>query len=81
MAAKPILWSAPKDRHVRGTTELGQVWIRLNKLGLVTGVYTMFGHIKKLVPNQTDRWDLETGRIVAELELSEELEFRSKHSL
>ena len=60
-----IDWKKVEDRHCEGITPLGSVWIRLDKKGKVTGMYTMFGNTNKLVPTEPWMSDL-TG---AQLEL------------
>ena len=72
-----ILWAVLADRHQRGETKLGPVWIRTDRLGLVTGVYTLFGRTKKLVPKPDETWTVEDAHVVAEIELEAELNFRS----
>jgi hypothetical protein len=72
-----ILWAVLADRHQKGETELGPVWLRTDRLGLVTGVYTLFGRTKKLVPGPDETWTVQDGRAVAELELKAELNFRA----
>lgn len=71
-----VKWDGLIDRHQRGETELGYVWIRTDKLGSVTGVYTMFGRTKKLVPSVGESWTLEDGQAIVEMELESELKFR-----
>ena len=73
-----VTWESIRDHHVRGTTEIGFVWLRLDKAGLVTGAYTMFGRTKKLVPEPEEQWDLETGKLAVAIELDAELTFRQK---
>lgn len=72
-----IVWAVLADRHQKGETELGPVWIRTDRTGSVTGVYTLFGRTKKLVPKPDETWTVEDGHVVAELELEAELNFRS----
>ena len=72
-----IVWAVLADRHQKGETELGPVWIRTDRLGLVTGVYTLFGRTKKLVPKQDETWTVDDAHVVAEIELEAELQFRA----
>ena len=76
MIEPKILWAVLADRHQRGTTELGPVWIRTDRTGSVTGVYTLFGWTKKLVPKPDETWTVDDAHIVAEIELAAELQFR-----
>jgi len=49
-----ISWEPLQERHVRGTCKRGVVWIRLNREDKVTGIYTIFDVLEKLVP-KTER--------------------------
>ena len=73
-----INWTPLRDRHSSGETELGKVWLRTDRTGQVTGVYTLFGKTKKLVPGTDEQWTVADGQTVAELELEEEIKFRKK---
>ena len=35
-----ISWEPVKDRHCQGRCELGDLWIRLDREGKVSGIYT-----------------------------------------
>jgi hypothetical protein len=61
---------------MEGRTPLGSVWIRLNREGKTTGLYTMFGSKTKHMPNEEWMQDL-TG---AQLRLEEiyELEVKAR---
>lgn len=46
-----IEWAPEFDRHVKGRSPLGDVWLRLGRDGKVLGVYLMLrGGVEKLVP-------------------------------
>lgn len=45
-------WTKIDERHMECKTDLGSMWIRLNRDGKVTGMYTMFGTTEKHVPNE-----------------------------
>jgi hypothetical protein len=72
-----ISWAVLADRHQKGETKLGPVWLRTDRSGSVTGVYTLFGRTKKLVPGPDETWTVEDAHVVAELELEAELHVRA----
>ena len=74
-----IKWGDLIDKHVRGETPIGTTWIRVDREGLVTGVYAIFGRTKKLVPSDGERWSVDDAKAVAEIELETELAFRAEH--
>ena len=45
-----VTWGEVKDRHIVGSSLLGQVFIRLNREDKVSGIYLMFDDIEKFVP-------------------------------
>ena len=65
-----ILWEGQRDRHIKGTCEFGQLWIRLDREGKPTGIYTMFGQTRKFVP-ETD-YTIEDSKTVAALAIEDE---------
>lgn len=65
-----IEWEEVKDRHVRGTSEFGQLWIRLDRKNKPTGIYTMFGETRKFVPEKD--YNLEDCKTVARLAVEDE---------
>jgi hypothetical protein len=71
-----IDWQTLVERHKKGETKIGSVWIRTNTDRFVTGVYTLFGRTRKYVPKPTETWTVEDGMLVAELALEDELAFR-----
>ena len=77
MVSKETSWGNLVDRHLKGTTELGLVYIRTDKTGSVTGVYTLFGRTKKFVPPDSGL-TLDEAKLVAEVELETELAFRQQ---
>ena len=67
-----IEWGQLKDRHLRGTTEIGPVWIRFSRETVATGLYNKFGHANdwtKTVPAEDESWNLEDAKILMQLEL------------
>lgn len=72
-----ITWAPLLDHHVKGECLLGIVWIRLDRQDLVTGIYTMFGPVKKIVPSDLEPMTLELGKLAAELDLLVELDQRN----
>lgn len=42
-----ITWDPIKERHVRGRCERGEIWIRLDREGRVSGVYLLFSGREK----------------------------------
>lgn len=77
MTEPRIVWAVLADRHQKGETELGPVWIRTDRAGSVTGVYTLFGRTKKLVPKPGESWTVDDAHVVAEIELEAEHQFRA----
>ena len=72
-----IKWSGLRDRHCEAETSLGKIWIRLDRAGLVTGIYTRFGELEKWVPAPIQMGDspweqltLEDGKVQAEFLLA-----------
>lgn len=74
-----INWGPLFDCHVSGDSPIGKLWIRVNRQNQVTGVYTMFGKTRKLVPEGQEEWTLEDAKVVAELALLEEIDFRKQY--
>lgn len=74
MGMSSIIWETLKDRHIKGYTCLGPVWIRTDQAGSVTGLYTCFGETtKKFVPPTDSPWSVNDAKATAELQLSFEL--------
>jgi len=76
MTEPRIVWAVLADRHQKGETELGPVWIRTDRTGSVTGVYTLFGRTKKLIPKPDETWTVDDAHVVAEIELETEMNVR-----
>lgn len=62
-----------QDRHMEGSTPFGPVYIRLDREGKVTGMYTIFGSTEKYMPDEEWMEDL----VGAQLKL-EEITLREK---
>jgi len=65
-----IQWEELRSRHVRGHSEFGPLWIRLNREGKPTGIYTMFGSTRKFVPEE--EYTIEDCKTVARLAVEDE---------
>lgn len=52
-----------QDRHMEGSTPFGPVYIRLDREGKVTGMYTLFGSTKKYMPDEEWMEDLEGAQL------------------
>ena len=62
-----ISWDKIQDRDVRGTSPLGPVWIRLDKKGKVTGMYTIFDtNTEKYILDEEWKGDLGAAKLVLE---------------
>jgi hypothetical protein len=55
------------DRHLKGESPLGDVWIRLNRKGEVSGGYLLAGETLKWVPPAGWSGDLELAMLEMEL--------------
>jgi hypothetical protein len=65
-----IKWTGPRDLHLEAVTELGPAWIRMNKQGKVTALYTRwFGQDDwdKHIPVDEDESSLEGMQTYAQL--------------
>jgi hypothetical protein len=65
-----IQWEAARDRHIRGQCEFGQLWVRLDREGKPTGIYTMFGKTRKFVPEKD--YTIDDAKTVAALAIEDE---------
>lgn len=74
-----IKWNPIIERHCLGKTEIGDVWIRLNRDNKVVGLYTMWGETKKFVPNNEEEETIDDMKILAEILLEHKLEEIKKH--
>lgn len=45
-----IEWDKLKDRHIKGKCSEGDIWIRVDRAGKVTGLYTIFEETEKYLP-------------------------------
>jgi hypothetical protein len=64
-------WDSVVDRHLKGTCSRGDVWIRLDREGKVSGLYTLFGETVKRVPEDEAELDLEVMKLRAEYIIQE----------
>lgn len=62
-----IEWEPLHDRHIKGHSKRGEVWIRVGRDGKVTALYTMFGEAVKYVPETEEETGIEAMKIRAEL--------------
>ena len=72
-----IRWGTIQDRHLEGISSLGKVFVRTNKEGKVTAMYTLFDNIIKYVPSE--EWMEDTIGAQLELERLENLEQFSRN--
>ena len=63
MKTENIIWEPLKSRHLKGTTSLGPVWIRINREGKVTGMYTIFGKTVKYTPDEEWLEEIEAAQL------------------
>lgn len=82
-----IVWGPLMDRHIRGTCSRGIIWIKLDLLGKVNGVYFIFiGRKKeKWVPRIGSEENIAFAKEWANnqlrlMQLAEELETQNKKS-
>jgi hypothetical protein len=47
-----IVWNKIKERHLMGSSKFGPIWIRFNREGFATGVYTNFRTLEKWIPDE-----------------------------
>jgi len=60
-----------EDRHMKGTTPFGLVFIRLDREGNITSMYTLFGTTEKHMPDEEWMQDVEGAQLRLEI-LTEE---------
>lgn len=60
-----------EDRHMKGTTPFGPVFIRFDRAGVATAMYTLFGSTKKYIPDEEWMQDLEGAQLQLEILTSE----------
>jgi len=68
-----ISWEPLQERHAKGTCERGVLWLRLDKAGNVTALYTIFGEKIKYVPQSEHELDPDIMKLRAEYILDNEL--------
>ena len=62
-----IKWSHKiEDRHMKGTTPFGPVYIRFNRANKATAMYTLFGSTHKYIPDEEWMEDLEGAQLELE---------------
>lgn len=61
-----INWQPLLDRHIVGTCPYGKVWIRLDRVGVVSGVYTVFETTEKYLPSDELEETVEGAKLLAE---------------
>lgn len=67
-----VVWEPVIDRHCLGKSPLGRVWLRLDREGRVTGIYTCFGETRKWVPESEEEGTLAGAKVICELLLAGE---------
>jgi hypothetical protein len=67
-----ISWDPVQDRHCHGHCELGDLWIRLDRAGRVSGIYTLFGETQKWCPESEEEETLVGAKVICELLLAGE---------
>lgn len=55
-----------EDRHMKGTSPFGPVYIRFNRAGVATAMYTLFGSTVKYMPDEKWMQDLEGAQLKLE---------------
>jgi hypothetical protein len=71
-----ISWEPVQDRHCKGHCELGDLWIRLDREGKVSGIYTLFGETQKWCPESEEEETLSGAKVISELLLAGEIAAR-----
>lgn len=65
-----IRWEPIIERHCKGTCARGELWIRLDREGKVTGLYTLFGDTVKYVPESEEELQPAAMKLRAEIILA-----------
>lgn len=65
-----INWRKLEDRHIHGTSSMGDWWIRVDRESKVIGVYKTFGETEKWVPSCKHEETIAGAKELAELQLS-----------
>lgn len=61
-----INWQPLKERHICGTCARGKVWIRLDQVGKVCSIYTIFGDTEKYLPTCETETTIAGAKLFAE---------------
>jgi hypothetical protein len=70
-----------EDNHMQGKTNFGLVYIRFNRAGKATAMYTLFGSTKKYIPDEEWMEDLEGAQLELERIVGVEQLLRSNKEL
>lgn len=65
-----LSWNRVDERHLRAESEFGPLWIRLDRSGEVSGLYTCFGETSKWCPESEEEGTLNGAKVIAELLLA-----------
>ena len=71
---KEIEWGPLIDKHCRGKSIFGDIWIRTDKNGKVTSLYTMWPEAEKYVPESEEEETLEGAKIIAAILVDNKIE-------
>lgn len=62
-----INWNPIKDRHIKGTSDLGEYWIRTSKSGKVTALYNITNVTSKWFPLTAEEETVDGMKMFAEI--------------
>lgn len=65
-----LRWTKVDNVHRRADSEFGPLWIRLDRAGKVTSIYTCFGETSKWCPESEEETTLSGAEVIAELLLA-----------
>ena len=65
-----LKWTQVDKIHRRADSEFGPLWIRLDRAGKVSGIYTCFGETSKWIPESEEETSLRGAEVIAELLLA-----------
>jgi len=72
-----VKWDSKiEDRHMKGTTPFGPVFIRFGRDGKATAMYTLFGSTEKYIPDEEWMQDLEGAQLKLEEIISDTARLR-----